>query len=313
MKMKNYIFSRYSTLNSVLSSLVIITAMLLTVSCEKEETTVIQNQQTSNVEISPNVSVIDGRLVLKTVESYESLITKLSTMTASQIDDWENSIGYKSLRNTISQEELLKSGYNDLIFSSLINSDGIIQIENFVFKVDLKNGLVYALPEIDFSAETVSFTNTKHCYSVESNVIGIVFNNENCDLVSKACDSEDTGWYTWSTSGGAVEYRIRYFKAGIYFTLNAEIQKDHYGGAEYIYLETYNGSTSFYRRNSSCYTYTDNDGGYNKSYNLRMFQGTLPRTAFRYYVTFYLRDEGYSGNPTAISHLVIKCNENDGC
>jgi hypothetical protein len=111
-----------STISSLFAGIVVIMAMFMTVACEKEETSVANQQQTvrkpqpiSDMEVMKYLpEVVDGRLVFKTIEDYEMTIEELASIGDDNFEEWERGLSFCSLRSLHSTEEL-----EDLVFMIL--------------------------------------------------------------------------------------------------------------------------------------------------------------------------------------------------
>jgi hypothetical protein len=81
------------------------------------------------------ISVIDGRLAFKNVETYDSFIERLLEYQTADLDKIEKDLGYVSYRSQLGEDfnNPEVSMTEDDIFGLLINKDGIIQIGDSVF------------------------------------------------------------------------------------------------------------------------------------------------------------------------------------
>jgi hypothetical protein len=91
-------------------------------------------------------------------------------------------------------------------------------------------------------------------YSTSDDVLDIL--SADFNATEGNCPGEKLGFYYWNTSDGQVMYKTVYQKAGIYFSLQAKIKKDHWGGAEYLSISTYDspgvGGTNFWKHKKKC-------------------------------------------------------------
>lgn len=212
----------------------------------------------------------------------------------------------------------------DVILSLLLNPVGLIQINGYVFKVDLSNEdiLTYALTSnAQLNAEKITdLTNG----IISQGILEFVTDDDVLDILTEGkksidgvtgCPGTKLGYYYWNTSGGQVMYKTVYQKAGIYFSLQAKIKKDHYGGAEYISLSTNDdanfGGTNFWKHKKSCNTFFDSDGGYGREYNIRTYNGTRGLTDYLFTTDFYCSDNGTPHSQTLrlyCGNITKKCN-----
>jgi hypothetical protein len=97
----------------------------------KEESSLASSYQDSDVQ------VVDGRLSFKDVDSYERTVKYLASIGDDEFPNWESRINFNSMRRDFLENNKEKVADDDLL-ATLLNPDGFIQIEKFVFKIDLK-------------------------------------------------------------------------------------------------------------------------------------------------------------------------------
>ncbi len=312
--MNNLYNNNKNAIKSVIYLVLFFGIILTATNCRKNtETNKLSDKKST--EISLNVSVVDNRLVFNTREDYENAINYLSKKGDEYFPVWEKEIGFTSERK-IEQEKENRESEFDALFATLLNPEHLIQIGNYIFKIDMKNENVYVLNKEDYSNDESFSSNNTIIYSTHDNVLDLLETHSNSGGGRESfCDPQKEGYYYWNTSGGQVMYKIVYQSAGIYHSLQAKIKKDHWGGAEYISLSTddLNGPC-FARYKNHCDNYKDSDGGYDREYELRPYQSTRRLTAFRWRIYFYMRDYGITpGSAGQSQTLEILCNESDHC
>lgn len=236
-KMKNRKIKsgRYSTISSFFSSVAIIFAMVMSVSCEDEVVEVKQDQHENLVEnVLPNIEY-DGRmLIFKSSEDYAKVVTNPEKEITEAFIAKTNALNFKSYLLKIETENI--KGEENIIqdenLAAIVNEDGIVQIGDYIYRVNMLSKSVYVIPAIyiteydDLVNENLTNKNIKE-FSTEDDVIDIVEgNSEESD--SKDCGGIASGEFQTDPnliiqSGGATFLTatcvVKYFKAGIYFRL----------------------------------------------------------------------------------------------
>lgn len=132
-----------------LLTLVLILTILVS-SCEKETNFSSPQSHTLTIKGSSNLShpnaavgsmvqfqVWEGRLILNNAEDFSLLMWALEEQ---NLPAWETSIGFKSLRARHKSKDLKEHE-----ISSVLNKDGLIQINPYLFKLDFEQQKVYVL------------------------------------------------------------------------------------------------------------------------------------------------------------------------
>jgi hypothetical protein len=302
-----------STISSLFAGIVVIMAMFMTVACEKDETSVADQQQTvrkpqpiSDMEVMQYLpEVVDGRLVFKTIQDYETTIELLASIGDDNFEKWENHLSFCSMRSRYTLDELEEIGIYDPLFACLINYDGIIQIENYVYEIDILNSKVQVQPAFMYPFQDKF--DEKACleFSTDDNVLYIMSGEEKVTTEKSYCDSQNTGWYTWNCPAGSVQYRNRYFVAGIYYSLVARVEPSGSGVTGAISTTT---DKCYYTNSKGDYTFNGETEEKTANENLRAYNGTRRLTQFYYEAKFLLRDVGHPEYPVAQPVAVISCN-----
>lgn len=267
-------------------------------------------------------SVTDNRLVFSSLTEYHELIEDLCEKSEDELIDQAETDTFTSMFEFYeSNNDLNNLPADDIILALILNPQGIVQINNYVFKVDLVNEtvLVYQLSTDESQNQskiTDMINNIKSSgilqYSTTDNLIDLL---DGTFEEASNCPGEKLGYYYWNTSGGQVMYKIVYQKAGIYFSLQSKIKKDHYGGAEFLSISTYDhsavGGTNFWKHKKKCDTFFKYDSGYGREYNIRPYAGTRALTDYLFSISYYCSDNGtpYSSVLTLdCGNIQKKCN-----
>ncbi len=262
-----------------------------------------------------NVEVKEGILVFPDLENYELAIEYLSSLDNRFFPFWEDKISFISMRKGFNEVELAANGFDDEIFASLMNPEGVIQIGEHVFKVNMIEERVDVINANSYTKST-GITNNRNIRSFKTseNVIAILYGNEDTFIEKSSCSSNNTGWEYVNTTDGSVQYRVRYYKAGIYFTLRARMEKESgSGGYVDMYMRTYSDWTFARRNSSNCITFSGHTGGGSKSYSMRAWSSWYSLDAYAYYVDFTINDSGSNTNSQFSDNIGISCKSYNDC
>lgn len=162
-----------------------ITITMLFVSCHKDEIT----RPASPVKNQFNLSVAENRLVFKSVSDYERAVSITNPKESSAFLEQVNSMeGFVSVSEKNNMETAKRRGdeldllLDDDFMSSILNSDGTVQIGNYIILIDVSEDLVYAI-DAKFSqqySDLVARNTDNHnimVFSAEDDVINLL--NEN--------------------------------------------------------------------------------------------------------------------------------------
>jgi hypothetical protein len=260
-------------------------------------------------------AVENNFLVFESEETFQCCINYLAAIGDENFPLFEKEIGFESYRKRFTNDLAKSELFPDELYSTLLNPEMEIIVENYLFKEDPVNNKTYVYligNQTDKNLKSVSITEKIPDFEFCSDDDILARLKGEPESKGKYCDGIKLGYFYWSTSGGHVQYKIVY-QTGLYKSLQAKIKKDHDGGAEYISLETYWDETSFYRNKKGCWTYTGSDGGYGREYNLRPYYSTRRLKAFRYKVSYYCSDYGYTPAVIHSDILKIVCKEYDDC
>ncbi len=251
----------------------VLTATLLLCSCNKEDQAIFQaskdgiyslqsigepEMMISNKMANDKVSyeVKEGRIILANSDDFEDFLHILSTH---NLDDWEQSISYQSYRTSKHLEELVRQRdyesntfiFDDLELASLLNTDGVVQINPYLIKLDPVQQKVFVLDiqevnDYPFLFNATQATNTIQEFSFDDDVWYLLENNlsseqgSNEDIytsakICKELKSKNKGVTDYATTChcGVTFWQqalisVWYNKFGIWETVKAQFANNHY-------------------------------------------------------------------------------------
>ena len=177
-------------------------ALLLTIiglqilGCKKEVSTTPKSKQ--NFENAYNVSS-DGRmLIFKTTASYNKLVNNITTEEEENFISFAKTQNYTSLLESRSLAKSL-SNNEDYFLSSLLNEDGIVQIGEFLYKIDLEAELVGVLSHANIAeyADLVSMNKKNkniRRFTTQDDVIYLA--ESGAESTAKSCGGVGGGTYS---------------------------------------------------------------------------------------------------------------------
>lgn len=221
--------------------------------------------------LSENISIEQDILVFKDVKSYEYFIShedvSLIYVALKQLDDFE----FKNLRSSLENdfysnpETEEDDSFEELdgFIDYLLNKDGVISINGYLFKIDISKQTVYSLPfdiskddynealsKIQQLAENVSI------FSMEDNIFGTLFftdedDNEPILKAKKECSkgTQNTkDWYEYYDNKKSGRKRLRYrcrlrvqyLNLGFYKSLTTTFEHQAKQGNGGIWKDDYN-------------------------------------------------------------------------
>jgi len=261
----------------------LIVALFVFSSCEKDEY-IVNNKKA-------NVSVVENRLVFDTRENYESFLTTLMTLDETGLKTLAESLNYVPIGNLMGEKELSNAGIEDPVLAFLLNPDGLIEIDGYIYKVDLVNELVYQSDNIE-SLSNINFNNSEQknvkVFSTNENIFdlmdGVSLSENNND---KAGCSDKSKLQNWVVNGETVECKVVYQKAGIYFSLQSKIKKQSAGSNTYIGYVCPGGTTYTKSNGTTEPINYDSDGGTSENeYSYRPYWGSRSLIDFYFSVNF---------------------------
>jgi hypothetical protein len=165
-----------STISSLFAGIVIIMAMFMVVACEKDETSVADQQQTvrkpqpiSDMEVMQYLpEVVDGRLVFKDFEAYEKYQQWIFDNQGSpeKIIKFNKSIGF------VSMMEIYEQGLDELEKFEVVTSDFVKSNKNVFKEIELDGSIVQDLQAPPIVAY---FANSNGVYQVEDEIMRVSY------------------------------------------------------------------------------------------------------------------------------------------
>lgn len=294
--------------------------------CEKES---IKTKHKETISTTEGVSVVNNLkksrssisnyswLHFETVSSYSSTLQILQNLDDNSLYNYSFGDTYFSMLQILGEDSMENIGIEDDLLAKILNPDGVIQIEDYVFKVDCPNETVYVYmiesAVNNGDSTNVSFINT---YSIDDDVIDLLFgesdgnNGSNVDSTSYAQKSNDqvldrTEIYTCPATNYVVKCKLLYQRAGIYHSLLAKIKKAAISWpAVDIYYDAQSGT---YKRNgagtSNISAYSD--GGNGNKYKYRPYSGRKKLTKFNWSSDFEIYNVAVGSGTTKTYHLHI--------
>ncbi len=283
--------------------------------CNKKDEINIVNQSVNNGKVfyfsTFKVKILDNTLIFKNEQEYSNAIEFLANYFNNNFEKWEEKIGFISMRKSLYYENKRDElEFEDDLFLSLINPEGLIIIGNEKFKIDFNKRIAEVVDIKEKSTDKIKRYNFDYDYFTEKEN---AFKNTTEDY----CPGDKIKYQTWNTSGGNVEWKMVYQKAVIYYSLQAKIKKDHFGGGEYIYISIgyYNIgiATNYKHKKTNCTAYNGYiGGGDEREYNLRAYGGSRRLQAYNFVASFWCDD--YGATPSPIQYAVygeLRCDGND--
>lgn len=286
--------------------------ILIFLGCSKNDTGSIEENQnpTAILNLNFQVEIKNDMLSFPTREDYDLALEYLGPKNSLEFERWEAKIGFKSLRNTISKSELEQQGIQDDLLATLLNPDGMIEINSNIFQINMQDETVLVLNNTSYDNKK-SFKNGKHrIFSTEDNVLDVLEGKElTTSLTGKSryCGKRKL---SWDAPANILEAKIVYQKAGILNSLQSKIQQSKVNIFN-LGLKT-NGGGNFWRNKKHSGTIGPYETSFfvaeTKSY--RPYYSSRRLKAYRFSMEFRAQDKNYSGTSTGMitKVLTIDCN-----
>ena len=249
-------------------------ATSLFISCKKEKQVTNQPTEISKSNSSENsfakefnLTLSENRLVFKTVDDYKKAIDNPTEEVAKKfkfaVNNFTNFKSYLSFKNSkkIKNTDDL---FNDPYFEAILNSDKVVQIGNFIYRINPLSQKVFVLPSKNSSEyndlvnENTNNSNIK-VYSTGDNVLELVENNTVAKSTALFCGEGGIGGYAdgvdFSYNNQNRRAAVDFNRYGIYFSLfariwpstgSSEFTFDFNGTLGYIHYHVRCGSTADY-------------------------------------------------------------------
>lgn len=279
------------------NSAIILLIVLFFSSCEKERS---ENKNNPLPASDFSVSVINNKLVFPTVLDYEKAIAYLGKIGDENFDIWEQSIGFKSMRQVIGLENdtLVK----DPLLGTIINQDYEIVIQGYNFKLNLKEEEV----EVVSVNNDLKSTGIKQVYSTSIDLLDKIFYPENYTEPKatklKGWFHDKDGTYRYDVSSGShVKCKVVYQKAAIYFSLLHDIKHVNLvgcGGQVYIGYNRYEGHYDAKGKGNNWTKIEEkSEGGNCREYDQRPYEGSRGLESYYLSVEFWINDYLWGNYP----------------
>jgi len=266
-------------------------------SCEKERS---ENKNNPLPASDFSVSVINNKLVFPTVLDYEKAIAYLGKIGDENFDIWEQSIGFKSMRQVVGLENdtLVK----DPLLGTIINQDYEIVIQGYNFKLNLKEEEV----EVVSVNNDLKSTGIKQVYSTSIDLLDKIFYPENYTEPKatklKGWFHDKDGTYRYDVSSGShVKCKVVYQKAAIYFSLLHDIKHVNLvgcGGQVYIGYNRYEGHYDAKGKGNNWTKIEEkSEGGNCREYDQRPYEGSRGLESYYLSVEFWICDYLWGNYP----------------
>ncbi|WP_375578764.1 hypothetical protein ABWH96_17320 [Marivirga tractuosa] len=256
--------------------------------------------------------IINNRYEFDHLEDFHNLISTESEDKLKEISDYNLYNSFISFSERNYNRRFIEEDDEDEIIYSLLNENGVIQIQNKLFQLNFDDETVLVYQ----NEEELELRKPTRIYSFEEEVLSIEFDesyDENDTQRLSYCSSKNSDWIElMSSSQGIVEYRLRYLKLGIYYSVTGKIRKNSRGGAVNMNIET-QGFPIFFRNKRSCYgnSVSSSAGGYNQSYKIKPYASTRRLKAYNFRV--YVSASDGQLLTSAGAFATISCRPSDSC
>ena len=216
-------------------------------------------------------------LSFNSCEDYERAIAFLNEKEG-YLSLFEQDLHFSSMRCVLSESQREAIGVEDDILATLLNPDGFIQIDNFVFQIAIVNEKAYVW---DTNNDNEMMT-----FSIDDNVLDILFKNE--EPIKNVISYSNPEPYTFPSSPEA-KCKVVYQRAAVYFSLLSKINKPGVISAPEveIYYSTDSGTYTRNRSNATQQTFpAQSDGGDGNNYHYRPYSAAVGLKQF-YMSTFF--------------------------
>ncbi|WP_396632919.1 hypothetical protein [Maribacter sp. R86514] len=213
-------------------------------SCNKNEpeTTL---QEVYSFEFKINKDFLD----FPTRDDYEKALNRLGQMSTQELEEWSNTVGFKSMQITLTESERESLGIYDDLLATLINSKGQIKIGDYILNLDAIEEKVYA-NQIDKNNSEILSSKSSKTFSINDNVLDILEGNEEetISLRSSYCDKSKISWnLDFNSLPNKIHAKVVYQKAGFLNSLQSKIEEEFFSGDSNwrMFLKT-NGTNNFW-------------------------------------------------------------------
>jgi hypothetical protein len=285
------------------------------ISCSKEEQNVNKPIKISD---ESEITTENGRLVFASTDVFQNTLDQLNGIGDSNFANWEKPYDYHSLRSYFVDNNTEDTNYTDDLLNTLLNSDKIVQIDHWIFKIDILNSKVNVLDtkDIEFYDDLLNDkpNDAILIFSTDEEVLSYLKDNE---MIKRTTDQtgifckdryadrkkKDYMCNYGGTNGYRIDCKVVYQKAGIYFSLEGKGKNQVYVAG--IWWEKQHSFWAFYNcsfniRCGSSITYSDNCtvcSEWTHSCSRRLYSSCIALKHYDYKIYFV----NYSANITTNS------------
>ena len=239
-------------------------------SCQKHQD-VVPADSTPVETLKADVGVVNGMLAFKSAGIYDTHLEKMKNIPAN-VDETqfltklETDLGFESKRSLVANKvsspngrTLADEGILDEHLASILNKDNMVQIDKWIFKLDLKGKKCYVLPTKYATGELLEKMKSNNpagekvmLYSTEEDVLDLLAENKTSSMKSGKVNGlfgndakldyyayydQATGVIYDNDDRGKMDCKVVYQRAAIYFSLQAKI-KYHVKTSSGLYIQT---------------------------------------------------------------------------
>ena len=210
------------------------------IGCKKTTTaanTTVQSQSELNFDEEFNIASDNRMLIFKTTADYEKIVSNSSQELKSNLVTKIRSLNLNSLAEKLIKEKSFGS-FGDDFLPELLNEDGIVQIGDYLYKIDIFNKKAYVLSSVNISeysdlvAANKSNRNIR-VFTTEDDVIELA--ETGAESTTKSCGGVNGDTYPCYTNISQGDI-IATLEGGVVWRLNPGVK--HFAGAIYFRLSS---------------------------------------------------------------------------
>lgn len=204
-----------------------------------------------------NVSVKGDRLAFASIADYERAVDQPSEQTKAQFVGMVAALkGFTSFAQKPNSSPTLKTSpdkvaslVRDEYFASILNSDLVVQIGNYIFRINPSTKSVYALSSVDekeYGDLVAENTRKPHVrkFSTGDNVLELIQAKDNRPNRSLRCKESGIGGRHRSEAFGGLMAYADFDRYGIFFSLSASVSPYGSSGFASSYAFDFTGGIS---------------------------------------------------------------------
>lgn len=288
---------------TIIATLLII--IFISFSCQKENVFEMENTPIipkSQELLDFEVYNENNTLNFPTLKDYEKAINYL--LNSGDYSYLENTFDFESMRKYyLTKGNIENIPVEDPLFSSIVNSQGVIIIENHIYVIDIKKEKVYVIirsEDCDYDDELVKNIENNEksleisTYSTNDNVLDIV-NGIDSPKVNY-CNNRKIGPFSLPAGVGneRIYWENNYFKAGIYNSLYSKMWSEN--GSKYDLTIIIKSGSYWKNANIGNYSISGTYYEYNSKINKTVYASYKRLTAYVFNVDYqYASPPGYAG------------------